>query len=641
MMGKSSHTVGLVVGRSADQALLSGFLEELGHRTRLGDPSDLPVDTWGDVSLIICDSSRAASCGQDLLEFKWRVGASFLPILIALPRGEDSAEWLDAGFDDVLRVPIKKAELAARIGVFLRLREQSERRYQSFVENALVGIFRISCDGEFLLANPALARMLGHESTTSLNGTDGRSGLSQHEGGAFLRTILDVCRSAEERILGHELEWQKENGGRLYLRLNANVSRDEQGRPRYFEGTLEDITERKQNEAKLREAKESAESANQAKSVFLANMSHEIRTPLTGIIGFTSHLAGRVGEHERKYIELIERSGHRLMDTLESILTLARLEAGRVSMTLVPLNVAEETEEVVQLFTTSAVEKGLELAFEVDDDARHATARLDSGALGSILQNLIGNAIKFTEDGSVRVRVTMRNGRIAVSVTDTGIGVSDEFLGTLFEPFQQESSGLSRSHEGSGLGLSIAKGLTEQMGGTIEAESAKGRSSTFTVTFPVHQPITNSDPDSEGTIFQDGDHDEKIPSEKRILLVEDNADTRFLVESLLEDVCTIRTAGDAESALALAREHTFDLVLMDINLGNGESGGDVAGKLRSINAYVDVPFVAVTAYALPGDKEDILGKGFDAYLSKPFTGNELLASIAAALNGRVPAKAAS
>ncbi len=633
-MVTSSHKVGLLVAVASDRTLLSGFLQELGHTTRLGDVLDVTNERWDDVSLIICDSSLAAACGEDLLNLKWRGGASFLPILLALPRGDDSAPWLKAGFDDVLRVPIKKAELAARIGVFLRLREQSEQRYQSFVENALVGIFRLDSNGDLLLGNPALGRMLGFDSPHALDQSE--------DGELFLKRLLKVCSNSDDRIEGHELRWVKKGGSFVYFRLNANVARDATGHVTYFEGTLEDITERKHNESRLREAKEAAEAANKAKSVFLANMSHEIRTPLTGIIGFTSHLAGRVGEHERKYVELIERSGHRLMNTLEAVLTLSRLEAGRVALEPRVLNLADETEKVVHLFAPRAAEKGLDLSLKIDDAARHACARLDRGALGSILQNLIGNAVKFTKKGYIRVRVFLRDDRVAISVTDTGIGISEEFLADLFDPFKQESSGLSRSHEGTGLGLSIAKGLADLMNGNIEAESRKGRSSTFTLTFPRFRHGATATADTAATTLPT-DHDATVDSHgvatgvlegTRILLVEDNDDTRFLVESLLEEVFDVRTAGDAETALQLAREQAFDLVLMDFNLGNGLSGGDIAGKLRAMNTYSDVPMVAVTAHALPGDKEEILERGFDAYLSKPFTGDELLASINAALNGR-------
>lgn len=624
MLVQSPHTIGLLVAQSADRTLLTAFLEELGHEAITGDPQDLSIDAFGTVSLIICDPRLATKWGEQVLDLKWRAGASFLPILLALPRGDDSTGWLEAGFDDVLRIPIKKAELAARIGVFLRLREQSEQRYRSFVENALVGIFRLSRDGELLLGNPALARMLGFHSLPALR--------SDADGQAFLQRLRNICTTSDGRIEGHEVEWTGREGKLVFFRLNAGSPSEPVDGEKYFEGTLEDITDPKLNEARLREAKEAAEAANQAKSVFLANMSHEIRTPLTGIIGFTSHLAGRVGERERKYVELIERSGHRLMDTLESILTLARLEAGRLSMELTPLNVAEETQRVVELFSPRAAAKGLDLSFHVDPSAQSARACLDSGALSSILQNLIGNAVKFTEQGNISVRVFVRRNDVAISVADTGIGIAEDVLSTLFDPFKQESSGLSRTHEGSGLGLSIAKGLAEHMKGSIEAESMKGRSSTFTLVVPQYgagsqdehrTPQTGSTPKKKA--------DEREADETHILLVEDNEDTRFLIETLLEDRFSIRSAADAETALSLASGNAFDLVLMDINLGRGMSGTDVAERLRLLPEYAEIPIIAVTAYSSPGDRRAMRQNGFNAYLSKPFTGDELLRTITDAL----------
>src|SRR5690606_21016208 len=247
----------------------------------------------------------------------------------------------------------------------------------------------------------------------------------------------------------------------------------------------------------------------------------------------------------------------------------------------------------------------------------------DKGALSSILHNLLSNALKFTEEGEVAVRVEADAGVVRVSVRDTGIGIDASFVPELFSPFRQESTGLSRSHEGSGLGLSIARQLAERMDGAITVESRKGAGSTFTVSFPrVAAPVTPAAPPPD-----DADRGALASREASLLLVEDNEDTRFLVESLLEDVCRITTAGSAEEALAAAQTQPFDLVLTDINLGSGPDGNEVLNRLRALPTFHDVPIVALTAYALPGDREHFLRHGFDGYLSKPFTADELLDKI--------------
>lgn len=621
-MRNDAATIALFVSGQTDRQLLSDYLQESGHRVLTFEDVDLEADHWSKVSLVIADIKMARELSSALRELKWRVGHAFLPVLIALPQHEDSVPWLEAGFDDVLRLPMKKAELTARLAVFLRLREESEKRYQTFVENALVGIFRVTPQGQVLLANPALVETLGFESFEELleSGTDDANGLH------FLRSLVKEFKQSGGEISGHEVQRDCHDGSRRYYRLNATAARDQDGAVTFYEGTLEDITERKEYEAALRKAKDAAEQANRAKSVFLANMSHEIRTPLTGIIGFTSHLAERVGEREKKYVQLIERSGQRLMDTLEAILTLAKLEADRLSVSGEPLVLAEEVEEILNLFDERAREKNLNLSISVEPDARYAKAELDRGALSSIIQNLIGNAIKFTEEGEIEVSVGVDGSRVFVRVRDTGIGMSEDFLDDLFDPFKQESTGLSRSHEGSGLGLSISKGLTEKMGGTIEVESTKGEGSTFTISFPCHLNKEDSEAVKQET-REVGEIEQEIPSKTRVLLVEDNAETRFLVETLLEETCHVTLAKDSDEALQHARGEAFDLVLMDINLADGKGGEQAAKELRHLKGYGETPIVAVTAYALPGDREGFMSNGFDDYLSKPFTGEELLSKI--------------
>lgn len=246
-----------------------------------------------------------------------------------------------------------------------------------------------------------------------------------------------------------------------------------------------------------------------------------------------------------------------------------------------------------------------------------------------MLQNLIGNAIKFTQTGGIVVSVERSSdGKVLVHVTDTGIGISPEFLPHLFDSFSQESTGLARHYEGSGLGLSIAKQLAEKMGGTISVESVKGEGSRFTISFPL-----SAAPPENGTEAVPSEPSSEDLSHKRLLVVEDNEDTRLLMESLLESMCTVEVKARAVEAVARARtaaeveERPFDAILADINLGTGPSGYEVLRELRTVPAYREVPIAAVTAYALPGDREKLLAEGFDAYLGKPFTAEELISLV--------------
>ena len=373
-----------------------------------------------------------------------------------------------------------------------------------------------------------------------------------------------------------------------------------------------------------------AEEMSRLKSAFLANMSHEIRTPLTGIIGFASLLARRLPEKEGDYARRIERGGQRLMDTLGAVLSLSQLEAREAQLQFETLPVAKEVRQAARLLEGPAREKNLALSFAAQPGAEEARARLDPGAFNSVLNNLISNAIKFTDQGSINVTVEADAEHARVHVEDTGAGIDEAFVPHLFDAFRQESRGWNRSHEGTGLGLSIAQQLTEQMGGEITVQSEKGRGSRFTVHLPLAQESADEAAPQEGQ----PEASPPEPAAPRLLVVEDNADTRILMQTLLERLGEVKTASTAEEALAAAR-HTleagadgaplpFDLFLVDINLGPGKSGEDILDEVRALPAYRTVPMAAVTAYALPGDRERLLARGFDAFLPKPFRADVLI-----------------
>ena len=369
------------------------------------------------------------------------------------------------------------------------------------------------------------------------------------------------------------------------------------------------------------ESRERAEAANKAKSTFLANMSHEIRTPLTTVTGFLPLLEESSPEDRKKYLELIQNGAEQLKAMLESIMTLSQLEAGNTAdLNLHKIDLAEEAEEIVQLLEAKAQMKGLRLVFSKELGGPPALARLDPGALTSILNNLISNAVKFTDEGRVTVTAGADQQRAFVRVEDTGQGISEAFLEDLFVPFEQESSGMSRTHEGSGLGLSIAKQLTEAMEGGIEVESKKRAGTTFTVWFPLakaegkKQEKKAASPPAEAS----------LPAKKAsMLVVEDNPDIQMLLNSLFENKYDLETAETAEDALRKADASSYDLVLLDIHLQGNGNGIEVLKELRKEKAYERVPMVAMTAYGLPGDRERFLEAGFDAYLGKPFSPDEV------------------
>ena len=383
-----------------------------------------------------------------------------------------------------------------------------------------------------------------------------------------------------------------------------------------------DITEQEQARIALIEAKEKAEEMNRLKNAFLTNISHEIRTPLAAILGFADLVATEVPEPQRQSIQQIRISGERLLNTLNSVLDLSMLEAGTLALNREVLDVPAEVRQTVQLLQPLARKKGLDLHVQLP--VSKAEALLDRACLGRTLNNLIGNAIKFTEQGRVTVTVRTVEERLEIEVSDTGIGISEAFMPRLFEAFKQESTGLARSHEGTGLGLTITKKLVSLMEGEITVESQKNAGSRFTVAFP--RSIVQQDASTEG--LDGGWHPpvEHSQQHARVLALDDNLALLYLLERFLEampEVNEVDTAEDEKTALALARRQRYDIVLLDINLGVIRTGVDVLHTLRQLPAYATVPAVAVTAYALPGDRERFLEAGFDAYLGKPFTEEQL------------------
>ena len=288
---------------------------------------------------------------------------------------------------------------------------------------------------------------------------------------------------AESQETGRMMETLETSDGedRHILRIVHPVV-GEDGEVRRLLGYGLDLTERKRFEDELREAKERAERASSVKTAMLANMSHEVRTPLTSIIGFASMIADGTADNAPEFAELIERSGQRLMQTLDAVLDLSRLEAGEDVLERRPMDLGEHVRETIDLLRPQAERAELEMDVRYPDQSLWVDA--DPDAVNRVVTNLVSNAIKFTEEGGVEVRLRAEEDRAVLAVEDTGVGIRDEFLDDLFEAFRQESSGLGRTYEGVGLGLKIVRELVDRMDGSIDVESEKGTGSCFTVRIP-------------------------------------------------------------------------------------------------------------------------------------------------------------
>ncbi|WP_263785643.1 ATP-binding protein [Salinibacter grassmerensis] len=378
---------------------------------------------------------------------------------------------------------------------------ESERRFQAMLNdpNILAGV--LSPDGTFQKVNDTALEYIEATREDILGQpfwdtpwweTDDKPAVQEK-----------VKSAAEGEYVSFEAEHVTPDGDARTVTGFIRPATNENGNVVSLFVSARDITERKRKARRLKEAKEQAEfakleaeEASRMKSAMLANMSHEIRTPLTGIIGFAEAIGDEIEGDDgvAHFAGLIEDSGRRLLDTLDAVLNLSKLEAGQMTLESQPVDLANQARQVAREFAAEAEESGLTLEVEAEE----VGARADEGGLKIVLQNLLSNAIKYTEEGTVRVRTYREDETAVLQIEDTGIGMDPEVAESLFEPFRQGSEGLSREYEGTGIGLAVTKKATEQMGGAIDVETAKGEGSTFTARLPAadrknRRPITDSE----------------------------------------------------------------------------------------------------------------------------------------------------
>jgi PAS domain S-box-containing protein len=578
------------------------------------------------------------------LSQRWllRADGSKLPILKYVSRIErDGRDHFLETFIDTHELYEARAALAA-----------SEERLRCIVDTLPIGIFQATPEGRCTLVNPSLARMVGYADPLEMlaAGPDVEGYYLDKAQYAALRAELET-----QGVLSDVAAFiRRIDGQGIWITFTCLALHDADGRISACIGFVQDITRRREAEQELKrhldnleqlvaertasleaevaarrrvqeellQAKIAAETANKTKSAFLANMSHEIRTPLNGVLGMLQLLGDTdLDGEQRECLEAAVQAASRLTGLLSDILDLSRVEADKLILVREPFALDDLRRSVLALFQAVAWKKGVELTFTLDGGLPRLAVG-DEARLRQVLFNLVGNALKFTESGRVWVEfsplpeIDPATVRVLVVVGDTGPGIPDAQVATIFSPFVQSERTVSQAFQGAGLGLAIVRRLVELMGGSLAIDNGgQGQGTTFYLSLPLARV------EPPPAVFEAAGKDETRPARSgRILIVEDDATSRELVTRRLTRAghATV-SVGNGQEALRLLGEQPFDLVLMDVQLPV-INGLDATRAIRASalpHGNAAVPIIAVTAYAMAGDKEAILAAGMNAYLAKP------------------------
>lgn len=490
--------------------------------------------------------------------------------------------------------------------------ELSEKKYAELYDFAPSGYLTLTKTGEITDLNIYTEHLLGKERLQLINSNFGFFVAIETRAvySSFLQKIYEtnLKQTCEFTLLAN-------NESVVYILANGIISnRDEKCLL-----TLTNISKQKQTENELIKAKLKAEESDRLKSAFLANMSHEIRTPMNGILGFTKLLKNPklTGNEQQEYIDIIQKSGHRLLNIINDIISISRLESQQVEIYATDTNINEQVESIYRFFKVEAEQKGLHLSFKNGLKSDDAAIRTDREKLYGVLTNLVKNAIKFTKTGSIEFGYNVKGKYIEFYVTDTGQGISDEQKQFIFERFRQGNELLVCS-EGSGLGLAISKAYVEMLGGEIWVESKIWHGSTFRFTLP-NRSIVKKEIQLQPVI----ENKIKPNRELKVLVVDDEETSQQLFNIIIKPfAANYFQAFDGHEAVKVFRQNPgINLVLMDINMPvmNGYAATRLIRKLNK-----EVVIIAQTAYALPEDREKAIEAGCDNYISKPIDQAELI-----------------
>jgi len=477
-------------------------------------------------------------------------------------------------------------------------------------------------ESRFMRINKAHAESFGLQSPEEAVGKTDNDFFSEEHASSAYNDEQAIIQSGKPLIKEERETWK--NRQDTWVSTVKLPLFDHEGKTVGTFGISRDITDQKMTEIELLKAKEKAEESDRLKSAFLANMSHEIRTPMNGILGFANLLKepGLSGESQQEFLQIIEKSGARMLNIINDIIDISKIESGQVEVTLSETNVNDQTNYIYTFFKPEVEQKGLQFILKNELPSKDAIIKTDREKVYAILTNLVKNAIKFTQQGSIEFGYNLKSGELEFFIRDSGAGIPKEQIESIFERFRQGSESLSKQYEGSGLGLSISKAYIELLGGKIWVESEFGKGSTFYFTLPY-----TGEPESEfaqnGILIMESENQMKTLN---ILLVEDDEASSLLLSLAVKPIAKkVLFAYNGVEAVEKCRNNpTIDLILMDMKMHEMD-GFEATRQIRGFNK--DVVIIAQTAYTLTGDREKALEAGCNDYISKPIKRDQLLALI--------------